>query len=96
VKELNPYWEMMRTRLSNLHGTGTDMGSIWDVRLTELTVNAYLFNDVLITKETNLVSKLVGKVNVFELKGARLIGHTGKSIIYNFLRFQMIQNIWKN
>ncbi|KAL0482901.1 hypothetical protein AKO1_014189 [Acrasis kona] len=73
VGGLNPYWEMMKNRLSNIHGTGTDMGSIWEVRLTEESVTVFLFSDVVVIKDNNLIHKLVARPTLYELRGAKFV-----------------------
>jgi Leucine-rich repeat (LRR) protein len=62
VKELNPYLESLKSRLSR--------DDLWEVRLTEMFVHLYLFSDILVVRETNLIQKLVGKLNIYNLKGA--------------------------
>jgi len=67
--QLNPYIEAAKSKIKD-KSAGDMMNDLWGIRLAELYVYVYLFNDILIVKETNMFQKLVGRVQKFDLLGS--------------------------
>mmetsp|Transcript_9260 Transcript_9260/g.34253 ORF Transcript_9260/g.34253 Transcript_9260/m.34253 type:complete len:960 (-) Transcript_9260:753-3632(-) len=69
--KLNPYIDIFLNKIRD-KTAGDVMNDLWSLRLTELSVYAYLFNDLLVIKETNLLQKLVSGAHSYDLAGVRL------------------------
>jgi hypothetical protein len=70
VRELNPFFESFRAKIT---GSADDFA---EYRVSEMEVDVYLFSDILLVRETNIIQKLVGRFYIYNLKGAIVSSNT--------------------
>lgn len=76
--QLNPYIDLAKNKIKDK--TASDVvNDIWKMRLTDSDVHLYLFSDILLLKEMNMIHKLVGRVKKFDLAGASVYPYEHKS-----------------